>query len=530
MKFILSAFLIFLLAFVNGQTNAPFKFENNISKWSHKSAVEDFENNIFAYRPLRPLIIGDDLYLTHNIQKEYFFSGNVTEKLDVNDGELLWKYFYLKNTDRAREFAQRPYFEDNVLKMMIFKEYKDGGNIYNGLIWQDAVMSQVTLDTYTGEKIDSIITDENDTLNQVLEMPVSVFTNILSTTFLSPYGNNFLYTNRIVFGGTVAYKYKLLDRQGHIISDTTVFEVDSTLGFKNINYISSKELSDSLTMVLKHYVFYGDPKTPFNVIFEFYDNRGNFSDNIDISASLDAAYQFNLDYADKNNFIVSARDSIWQRGNYFEQKRYYLFNAKGKFLEKVSFGNEKKEKYLEISEPIVVDNKLFFGVTRDVQGYQNLFFMKSDGFGVLETLKVLKVDDVKDKITIDNMSLTSEGLLVNFSHSDISRPKKSYNSVWMMFENKSIGLSTSTKDELSTELLDVKFYPNPATDIIYLETEKNLDASIFIYDINGRLVLQDNMNGFNKSISISTLLPGEYFVSFKTNNGSEIIRKGFVKE
>ncbi len=60
---------------------------------------------------------------------------------------------------------------------------------------------------------------------------------------------------------------------------------------------------------------------------------------------------------------------------------------------------------------------------------------------------------------------------------------------------------------------EIKLYPNPAKDILYLKSnEKNLNVQIF--DISGRIVLSNTING-SDPINISSLKNGLYFLQAK---------------
>lgn len=63
-------------------------------------------------------------------------------------------------------------------------------------------------------------------------------------------------------------------------------------------------------------------------------------------------------------------------------------------------------------------------------------------------------------------------------------------------------------------------YPNPATDIINIESEDELVKSIEINDVNGRLIPVNSIN--NQTIDISSLASGTYFVKIKSDKGVEV--------
>lgn len=63
----------------------------------------------------------------------------------------------------------------------------------------------------------------------------------------------------------------------------------------------------------------------------------------------------------------------------------------------------------------------------------------------------------------------------------------------------------------------IKYYPNPVTDLLYLELDRNKNYTIMIYDIAGRLIKQiPSFN--NKTINCSDLQRGFYIVSLISEN------------
>ena len=67
--------------------------------------------------------------------------------------------------------------------------------------------------------------------------------------------------------------------------------------------------------------------------------------------------------------------------------------------------------------------------------------------------------------------------------------------------------------------LDVKtkIYPNPTTNFIIIELEKNVNAELLVYDINGKIVIKDNLNEEQKKqLDFSFLNQGNYFLHINT--------------
>ena len=42
--------------------------------------------------------------------------------------------------------------------------------------------------------------------------------------------------------------------------------------------------------------------------------------------------------------------------------------------------------------------------------------------------------------------------------------------------------------------IKTKIYPNPTTNLLIIELEKNVNAELLVYDINGKIVIKDKLN------------------------------------
>lgn len=73
---------------------------------------------------------------------------------------------------------------------------------------------------------------------------------------------------------------------------------------------------------------------------------------------------------------------------------------------------------------------------------------------------------------------------------------------------------------------DMLLYPNPASEIVYIETQDEL-SSIALFDAQGRLIHTDAVNQTKGQIDIRHLSPGSYFIKVQTAAGA--IMKKFIK-
>lgn len=82
-------------------------------------------------------------------------------------------------------------------------------------------------------------------------------------------------------------------------------------------------------------------------------------------------------------------------------------------------------------------------------------------------------------------------------------------------------LSISEKD-----LQNISIYPNPVAETLFISSEETLIESILVFTINGKQVLSEAEQ--LKSIDVSSLKSGLYFVSVSTSEGSSIQK--FIKQ
>lgn len=76
----------------------------------------------------------------------------------------------------------------------------------------------------------------------------------------------------------------------------------------------------------------------------------------------------------------------------------------------------------------------------------------------------------------------------------------------------------------SFELNELQVYPNPSTEIIYIEAE-NKEGLVRIFNACGDLVLTENTKG---NVEINALSPGIYFLTFENESG--VYQSKFIKQ
>lgn len=83
----------------------------------------------------------------------------------------------------------------------------------------------------------------------------------------------------------------------------------------------------------------------------------------------------------------------------------------------------------------------------------------------------------------------------------------------------------STEELSTTTENDILVYPNPASDQLFFTTDLNA-LQIQIYDLNGKLVMNESLN--DKSISINSLIDGIYLIKILNQKGEYIQSKKII--
>ncbi len=78
-----------------------------------------------------------------------------------------------------------------------------------------------------------------------------------------------------------------------------------------------------------------------------------------------------------------------------------------------------------------------------------------------------------------------------------------------------------------TEAMSFEFYPNPAGDVITVESELSIEE-VVIYDLTGAVVMTEQASNSSVSVNVAELVSGVYFVEAKIEG--QVIRKRLVKE
>lgn len=83
----------------------------------------------------------------------------------------------------------------------------------------------------------------------------------------------------------------------------------------------------------------------------------------------------------------------------------------------------------------------------------------------------------------------------------------------------------NTTDDISYPLGEMKIYPVPAQDNIFLRSNEVMDLNIELFDLQGKMQIVAEMHGNSLEMDISSLADGFYLLRMTDNEGADTFRK-----
>lgn len=157
---------------------------------------------------------------------------------------------------------------------------------------------------------------------------------------------------------------------------------------------------------------------------------------------------------------------------------------------------------------------LFYNFAGDNIGGQNIAFVNADNTTSWTPIS----------IPLDALTGTANKMVIQATSSNTDTPIAGS---WIEVDNfEVVNSQTSSVSEFSKN--DINLYPNPASDVINIETSQEAEA-ISITSMEGRVVYSSDINGTNTSIDVSSFDAGVYYYTI-TNKMGDKVRSSFVKK
>ncbi|MEL0651066.1 leucine-rich repeat domain-containing protein [Algibacter sp. TI.3.09] len=138
----------------------------------------------------------------------------------------------------------------------------------------------------------------------------------------------------------------------------------------------------------------------------------------------------------------------------------------------------------------------------------------------LSTVKVL--NPVPAAITASEFSGVNLTNATLFVPSEEAKAAYEATDVWKEFGTIMVSITLSANN--IEQALDFNIYPNPTNGLITMKSKQLNNASVNVYDLNGRVLLTKNISGTSSEINVSKLSSGIYLLKVKVENNEFIKR------
>lgn len=531
--------ILFLGININAQKYSSLEFENYNPLWTRTSLSEKIPLKVQWYwleqnQGNASLTINDNiLYNIYNIFNDWV-NGFYLEAVNLNNGNLIWDYSYYGNVKTKRRYAQHPEFHGDSMQVMIFEENDSSENpLYP--IWASAHADKIIFNRNNGLVIDSTFQKIQDPQTKTLVLPFTPFSNNFSTHLYSN-GSGYKYIkntgllNSTTGENFVNYERYLLDENGKQF-DSTTLRIKSKY---QVIYNSIVDLDDGNLFCNYYAEDIIDSIKKSELAFYYMDKDLNIFDSGKINHTF---------LTDKNHravilrttskFIIVRSDSII---NQTEVNLNYLtlYDSKGNIIENLDLRNLKLGTHNAdfIGTEVILENnslKILFCVNSAISN--TIIFYKSDSQGHFYEVENIKIkEDTKNNIVLRRMQVVGNNLLCLFNYYETMTkvdPLPLWNA-WVMIDGKDLGLMTKINNESFGQEYILKMTPNPTSDILTIDLDRELSGKLCIYNDSGQLIISKFINSESEfKINVSHLLIGKYNIQFITN--MKILKGQFIK-
>lgn len=249
-----------------------------------------------------------------------------------------------------------------------------------------------------------------------------------------------------------------------------------------------------------------------SVIEVFFNNASTFTKDAN-SVTNDKDYIFNVAFEDINPSDNTSLTTDILASDLFGDLYHYNKNATGTYDETVistSIANPASIGFYDLDNDTTKDILLSSGT---FAAGNDLVWFKNNGSGSFSTENI--IDNTQSnayKLTVDDFD--------NDGDLDIATATYSGSSQVKIFNNQTIVLSTE-----DYVINDLRIYPNPVSNELFIESTNNFNDKFIVYNILGGKLLSGTVDS-EASINVSILKKGLYFLKLE---GSSTTYK-FIKQ
>lgn len=511
MKF-LGNFLIIFIACGSlcAQYLTPLEFEDFEPLWSHYSFVPGLDDSQqgFTSRIDKEIIYFDgDVVLLQNINNNLEFQGYLTERIELNSGLLKWQHHKYFEEKGNREIAQLAYFDNDQLVLPLYKEIEDSNNLF----FLNGYRSEIRIDKETGQTIDSLVTDQTDSLNKIIQIPSNLFIPSFSSYIFPLNDSNVSYIKNEIDTLNTLFKQFTLDDKGHLLETNSIeisvpyasqkAQVYKVNNDQNLLFITGIK-SDSVGIAEESYCYVGMASTD-NISIGSRDISSELSSNIS---------SYNIEWVGSDCFIIRTVTVEFSDPNQNEINYIILdydLNILNRFnlsasewiLNKGSF----KLGFIDKNQIVLCGLEVF-------DGRHNLNFYTNDANNDIILSRSITVKSEDQELFLFNYSITPEGkslVHLNQKNTTLPLPVLPNWSLWLLMDSQELGIISNTVNTVSSK---VEVFPNPTTGVLTIK-DINPSSKINIYNTNGRLLT--HLTSISNKIDISYLPSGAYILEIE---------------
>jgi len=525
-----------------------FHFENYSPKWRYLSKDTTYVappywdgfSHIFGVRTY--WIAKDRLYVLYSTNGNRLLSGGFIECINIKTGSLVWKAAF---NDKTQEFEEFPYFMQWVSpgKIRVYSTRAFEKSPPYLPFWLNGKLSIRTYDAEDGLLLSHFIADKNDSLAQVLSLPINIHSSLHSLS-----DNTLIYD---IFGvenkNTLFLTRSNIDTLGHLLKKEDV-SIPCTSCLKKYTDLTiiSHPISEKQLFYFAHF----GVADPFHIADSSSVVCGTIDSKLEYHPinlmDLPKAYFYNVEYNDSTYFVLRMRlilDSTHQKsfirvynydGEVVQELPSYILGEnnkkarQNKLYRLTDKTGTKQWYYAAQSRRYTVDSKL----TKLV-----FYRLDNDQWIPVKSLNVLPKNHL---VSIDVIhQLDNHDLLVQLTdtkkkrgNKDLGLPDTSSTwSYWIYLPGKDLGLSTSV-DNLGERMSNsFSISPNPSQSNCSISFDRDFSGRILLLNTQSIVIKSWNkVKGDNITLHFGNIPAGMYHILPISDNGHNYSPKKILLE
>ncbi len=489
------------------QVEDTIRFKNYKPNWVHYVQPEGFEyESLSVGTTPSPIFDGNKMYYYGNIWNSSPFQGFVSERIDVETGNLDWSTTFYFDSLNTREMASDHRIVDGLYSVLINKEARTpdifGGNLF---FWSNSVLGERKLDTSDGSLVESYLTDSTDANNLMVQIPKG----FLGTSTI--YSRNKESTLGVNYSG-FSCSITTINKLGYHL-DTIQFENDVPSGF-TLNLSNVKSIADEKFMGICHFTKSDSIGTILEskVILNVFNKDLSYLTEVDITDKMPSNQHYiNFLSYDDGGLILKTRENVFN----VEQPITILhFDYAGNLKEKVVYDNHLFGVFSAKALPNGSGMVVYRTITEDHNDYNVIELFKTNGQGEVTRSRSLTVDMKEHYAWLGDVIFSPNNdvilLFVQYRKDELNIDDKQRDRSYLHFDPGFLDLSDVKK---SPDIGSIELYPNPCQDELHIGLKRQKGkVSVLIYDNLGHLVKDEVVDLGTSHIDMQGLVEGIYYV------------------